>query len=250
MEQEVFVGQHTSKGGVNTVSVGNDLAGFDGYSTVLLEQPRDNVAYALEPVGILPVSPIATSVFTEVLIRAFDIVGSVSMLLLAAPAMVATAVFIKVTSPGPVFYKQKRVGKNGRVFTLYKFRTMVDHAEKIWGFVPATQDDERVTPIGKFLRRTRLDELPQLLNVLKGEMSLVGPRPENLYRVNMHASLRGPRLLVKPGLTGLAQIRAFYDLKPEHKIKYDYLYIQKRSFSLNLYILLMTVPVVLLRRGW
>jgi lipopolysaccharide/colanic/teichoic acid biosynthesis glycosyltransferase len=166
------------------------------------------------------------------------------------PVMFFTAVLVKITSPGPVLYKQKRVGKNGRIFTLYKFRTMVNHAEKVWGFIPATQDDERVTPIGKFLRRTHFDELPQLINVMKGEMSLVGPRPENVYRVNMHASLRGARLLVKPGITGLAQIRAFYDLKPEHKLRYDYLYIQKRSFFLNAYILLQTIPVVLLRKGW
>jgi lipopolysaccharide/colanic/teichoic acid biosynthesis glycosyltransferase len=172
------------------------------------------------------------------------------MLALAAPIIVIASVIIKVSSAGPVLYKQHRVGKHSRIFTLYKFRTMVNDAEKIWGFTPATQDDERVTSIGRFLRRTRMDEIPQLVNVLKGEMSLVGPRPENLYRVNMHASLRGPRLLVKPGLTGLAQIRAFYDLKPEHKIKYDYLYIQKRSFFLNTYILLKTIPVVLLKKGW
>jgi lipopolysaccharide/colanic/teichoic acid biosynthesis glycosyltransferase len=172
------------------------------------------------------------------------------MLVLAAPIMVIASIIIKVSSAGPVLYKQHRVGKHGRIFTLYKFRTMVNHAEMVWGLQPATPDDGRVTSIGRILRRTRLDELPQLINVLKGDMSLVGPRPENLYRVSVHAPLRGARLLVRPGITGLAQIRSYYDLKPEHKVKYDYLYIQKRSFLLNVYVLLKTVPVVLLSKGW
>jgi lipopolysaccharide/colanic/teichoic acid biosynthesis glycosyltransferase len=224
--------------------------GFDRPSGILLKQQPGSGLDAIELVGILPAQLTGTSVFTEALIRGLDIAGSVIMLVLAVPIMVIASVIIKVSSAGPVLYKQYRVGKDSRVFTLYKFRTMVNNAEEIWGFAPATQDDERVTPIGRFLRRTRLDEMPQLVNVLKGEMSLVGPRPENLYRVNMHASLRGPRLLVKPGLTGLAQIRAFYDLKPEHKIRYDYLYIQNRSLLFNLYILLRTVPVIFLKKGW
>jgi lipopolysaccharide/colanic/teichoic acid biosynthesis glycosyltransferase len=247
MGQETYTRQHSTSKETDTISVNGDLPGLQRSPVVLLEQRPDIITRAIEP---LLVKPHTTPTFTDALIRAFDVAGSVFMLLLAVPVMVLTVVLVKVSSAGPVLYKQHRVGKCSRIFTLYKFRTMVNDAEKIWGFTPATQDDERVTPIGRFLRRTRLDEIPQLVNVLKGEMSLVGPRPENLYRVNMHASLRGPRLLVKPGLTGLAQIRAFYDLKPEHKIKYDYLYIQKRSFFLNVYILLMTIPVVLLRRGW
>jgi lipopolysaccharide/colanic/teichoic acid biosynthesis glycosyltransferase len=158
--------------------------------------------------------------------------------------------FIKITSRGPVIYKQHRVGENGKIFVLYKFRTMVMYAEKVWGFKPAIEEDERITYIGKLLRKTRLDELPQLINVLKGDMSLVGPRPENLYRVKTHEALRGARLAVKPGITGLAQIRSLYDLKPDHKLKYDYLYIQKRSFFLNLYILIKTIPVLLNKTGW
>lgn len=246
MGQETYTRQHSTSKQVNAVPVDGDYRP----STIRLEQQHGSGLDALELVGILSFQPAATSVFTEALIRSLDIAGSVIMLVLAVPIMVIASVIIKVSSAGPVLYKQHRVGKYSRIFTLYKFRTMVNDAEKIWGFTPATQDDERVTPIGRFLRRTRMDEIPQLVNVLKGEMSLVGPRPENIYRVNMHVSLRGPRLLVKPGLTGLAQIRAFYDLKPEHKLKYDYLYIQKRSFFLNIYILLKTVPVVLLRKGW
>ena len=184
------------------------------------------------------------------LIRLLDLVGAILGLLLFCPVMLIVALSIKFDSRGRVFYCQKRVGEKGRIFTLYKFRTMVAHAETNWGFLPASEDDERITRVGKMLRKTRLDELPQLFNVIKGDMSLVGPRPENLYRVNLHQALRGPRLVVKPGITGLAQIRSLYDIKPDHKIKYDYLYIQRRSFLLNLYILIMTVPVVLKKTGW
>ena len=127
---------------------------------------------------------------------------------------------------------------------------MVHNAEKHTGPVWASRDDGRVTPIGRVLRRTRLDELPQLFNVLRGDMSLVGPRPERPFFVRRHRVLQGVRLMVKPGITGLAQVRAPYDLRPEHKLKYDFLYIQKRSFLLNVYIMLMTVPVVLLKKGW
>ncbi len=127
---------------------------------------------------------------------------------------------------------------------------MVKDAEEMAGFSPATENDPRITKIGRWLRITRLDELPQLLNVLKGQMSLVGPRPENLCRVENYEALQSLRLVVKPGLTGLAQIRSFYDLNPRHKIKYDYLYIQRRSLALNIYILLQTIPVVFSRKGW
>jgi glycosyltransferase len=186
----------------------------------------------------------------EFFIRAFDIFGSGTVLILLSPLIGLISLLIKLTSPGPVFYKQQRAGKDAKVFTLYKLRTMTKDAEQMSGFSPATENDPRVTKVGKYLRRTRLDELPQLLNVIKGEMSLVGPRPENLYRVENHKGLQGLRLAVKPGITGLAQIRSFYDLKPKHKIKYDYLYIQQRSLLLNLYILAKTIPVVFSKKGW
>lgn len=186
----------------------------------------------------------------EFLMNALDIVGSVVILFICLPALIIITLLIKFTSLGPVIYKQQRVGKDGKIFTLYKFRTMMDNAEEISGLLPTTENDSRVTKVGKILRKTRLDELPQLFNILKGEMSLVGPRPENLYRVSRHKALQGRRLAVKPGLTGLAQIRSFYDLKPKHKIKYDYLYIRKRSSLLNIYILLKTVPVIFSKNGW
>lgn len=185
----------------------------------------------------------------EFLIRLFDIMTSLVALIMALPGMIFIALSIKIASPGPAIYKQQRAGKDGKVFTLYKFRTMVKEAEKMSGFLPATENDPRITKIGSLLRQTRLDELPQLYNILRGDMSLVGPRPENLYRVGKHKVLQGLRLAVKPGLTGLAQIQSSYDLHPKHKIKYDFLYIQRRSFALNLYILARTVFVVLGFKG-
>jgi len=186
----------------------------------------------------------------EFFIAILDISTSLILLILAAVPMLIISILIKLTSRGTVIYKQERVGKDGKTFTLYKFRTMVKAVEKMVGFSPATEKDPRITKIGKWLRITRLDELPQLLNVLKGQMSLVGPRPENLYRVENHEALQSLRLVVKPGLTGLAQIRSFYDLHPKHKIKYDLLYIQRRSLALNIYILLQTIPVVFSKKGW
>jgi len=186
----------------------------------------------------------------EFLIRLLDIVGSLIILALALPVMIVAGVLIKVTSAGQVFYKQERVGQGGRLFTLYKFRTMIDDAEKHMGPVWASPDDDRVTPVGRILRRMHLDELPQLLNTLRGDMSLVGPRPERPFFVERHKALQGVRLAVKPGLTGLAQVRSCYDLKPAHKVRYDYLYIQNRCLLLNLYILLQTIPALFAKKGW
>ena len=186
----------------------------------------------------------------EFLIRLLDLAGAFVMLILAAPVMLLFSCLIRVFSPGPILYKQERVGKQGRPFVLYKFRSMINEAERHVGPIWAAKDDDRVTPIGKLMRKMRIDELPQGFNGLKGDMSLVGPRPERPFFVQRHKALQGVRLAVKPGLTGLAQIRAFYDLKPEHKLKYDYLYIQNRSLLLNLSILLRTVPVVIRKTGW
>jgi lipopolysaccharide/colanic/teichoic acid biosynthesis glycosyltransferase len=127
---------------------------------------------------------------------------------------------------------------------------MVKNAEENSGPVLAKQNDPRVTKIGRIMRRTRMDELPQLLNVLCGRMSLVGPRPERPHFVKTHKALQGLRLAVKPGITGLAQVNNFYDLHPKHKIRYDFLYIQKRSLRLNAYILLKTIPVLFSKKGW
>ena len=186
----------------------------------------------------------------EFFIVILDILTSLILLILAAVPMLIISILIKLTSRGTVIYKQERVGKDGKTFTLYKFRTMVKDAEKTAGPILAKQDDSRITKIGTVLRTTRFDELPQLFNIIKGQMSLVGPRPERPHFVKLHKALQGLRLAVKPGLTGLAQVRNFYDLHPKHKLKYDFLYIQRRSLLLNIYILLQTIPVVLSKKGW
>lgn len=189
------------------------------------------------------------SEWEEFLMRLIDVTSAFYVLIITAPIMALTAITIKLTSPGPIFYIQERSGKDGITFKLIKFRTMIDGAETKTGPVWANAEDSRITPVGKFLRQTRIDELPQLLNVLKGHMSMVGPRPERPHFARLHKALRGIRMAVKPGLTGLAQIRSSYNLKPQHKIKYDYLYIQRRSVLLNIYLMLKTIPVMILRKG-
>ncbi len=250
MGQGVYAEPLTRNAEAGTISVDGGEAGLKHLSTVLLERPFEKNQHLVHPLAIPSLRLPSIPAYSQYMVRAFDIIGSALLLFLAAPVMLFIAMLIKLSSRGPVLYKQRRVGEYGRFFTLYKFRTMVVNAEKHTGPVWAARDDDRVTPIGKVFRRARLDELPQLFNVLKGDMSLVGPRPERPFFVKKHKSLQGVRLAVKPGITGLAQVRSYYDLRPEHKLKYDYLYIRKRSLLLNLYILLQTIPVLFLKRGW
>jgi len=223
--------------------------------TEIVFSPACYVKLLLERInGYNTKHPLATFVgrkrdVEEFLMRSLDVLGSVAILLISLPITIFAAILIKLTSKGPVIYKQQRVGKDGEVFTLYKFRTMIHDAEKQFGPVLASENDPRITKVGRLLRDTRLDEVPQLINVILGQMSLVGPRPERLYFVKYYKALMEIRLAVKPGLTGLAQIRNAYNLHPNHKIKYDYLYIQRRSLLLNLYILANTIPVMLLKKG-
>jgi lipopolysaccharide/colanic/teichoic acid biosynthesis glycosyltransferase len=251
MSQGLDVEQGTRKWGGQTVSVVQEVSRADGHSAAAFDGTLA-ARIIQDSVFVYPSAALVSrrSNTREVLIRALDVVGSVTILLLAAPVVLVIALLIRIVCGGPSLYKQERVGKNGKIFTLYKFRTMVNGAEEHTGPILASQNDSRVTPIGGILRKARLDELPQLFNVLRGDMSLVGPRPERPYFVNQHKALQGIRLAVKPGVTGLAQIRSFYNLKPEHKLKYDYLYIQRRSLLLNLNILVRTIPVVLSKKGW
>ncbi|HSR69758.1 MAG TPA: sugar transferase [Acidobacteriota bacterium] len=190
--------------------------------------------------------------FQRFLKRTFDIFVSGSLLLLAGPVMLLTAAAVKVTSSGPVFYVQERVGRGGRSFRLVKFRTMVRDAEVAGREMLAQVDDPRVTPLGRWLRRFRLDELPQFINVLRGDMSLVGPRPERpgfVCQFEEEVPGYAERHKIKPGITGLAQVRGYYHTSAESKLKYDLAYIYNYSFSLDLLIVLETVKVVLTRPG-
>ncbi len=215
--------------------------------------------------------------------RTIDIVGALLGLVLTIPFWIIVPILIKLDSPGSVFYTQKRVGKNyrkrdrrycqrtdvtdrrkrsrrradynGRLFTMYKFRTMRSDAEAHSGPVLATKNDPRITKLGKFMRKTRIDEIPQFLNVLMGDMSLVGPRPERPAFVSRYQEKYGNycnRLDVRPGLTGLAQVETGYDLNDEdvrEKLRYDLKYINSWSLWLDIKILCRTVIVVLTGRG-
>ena len=183
--------------------------------------------------------------------RAFDIVLSLFGLMFLLLPMAVIAILIRLDTPGPAIYKQERLGLNRKPFTIYKFRSMYTNAEDEcpkW----AEKDDDRVTPVGRVLRNTRLDELPQLWNILCGEMSFVGPRPErDCFYVIFEEYIPnfGQRMLVKPGLTGWAQVHGGYDLEPEEKIVYDLEYIKKRSVVMELDCIFRTVKLVFTHEG-
>ena len=187
--------------------------------------------------------------------RVFDLLVSGIAFVITAPLMIMTAIIIRIVSPGPIFYKQERVGRNSNVFHIYKLRTMKVDAEKETGPVWAQENDPRLIKFGGLIRRMHLDELPQLLNVLKGEMSVVGPRPERpifVEKLSSEIAEYQKRLYVKPGITGLAQVWHKYDETIEDvkkKIKYDLLYIRKMCLMVDLRILLRTLIVVAKRQG-
>jgi exopolysaccharide biosynthesis polyprenyl glycosylphosphotransferase len=190
-----------------------------------------------------------------VLRRAFDIMVSLTLLLITLPVMLLAALIIKFDSKGPIFYRQERVGLNGQVFTLTKFRSMIVDAE-VGGVAKwATKRDSRVTRFGRFMRLTRIDELPQILNVLRGDMAFVGPRPERPAFVAELGRLiprYDDRACVKPGITGWAQVNYPYGASVEDarmKLAYDLYYVRRRSLFLDLVILVATVRVVLLQEG-
>lgn len=188
--------------------------------------------------------------------RAIDVALAAIGLTIAAPVMLLVAAAVKLTSAGPALYHQQRVGLNGRIFTVHKFRSMRRDAEAETGPVWAVKTgDSRVTPIGRFMRRSRLDELPQLWNVLVGEMSFVGPRPERpefVGALTQQIPYYGQRHVVRPGLTGWAQVRYSYGASKEdalEKLQYDLYYIKNLSIALDVLILLETIKTVVLRRG-
>ena len=187
--------------------------------------------------------------------RAADILLSIMGLFILSPIIIFAAILIKLNSPGPIVYRQNRMGKDGRIFRIYKLRTMNQDAEKRTGAVWAKEDDPRITSVGRMLRKTHVDELLQFLNVLKGDMSIVGPRPERPELVrDLKAAICDyeKRLQVKPGITGMAQVWHKYDetiRDVRKKIKYDLLYIRKMCLLVDLRILASTIVVVLTGRG-
>jgi lipopolysaccharide/colanic/teichoic acid biosynthesis glycosyltransferase len=189
--------------------------------------------------------------------RAFDVIVATLLLLVSAPVMAVLAVLVRLT-PGPVIYRQTRVGEGGRPFMIYKLRTMTRDAEAAGEAVFAAAVDARVTRVGRFMRATHLDELPQLWNVLKGDMSMVGPRPERPEFIRMlEASIPfwSRRLLIKPGITGWAQVRCGYARDAEssaEKLSYDFWYLRHRSLAVDIAVCVSTLALVLgdLRPAW
>lgn len=205
----------------------------------------------------------------DVLKRLLDLVVGSIALIITSPFFVLTALAVKLGSRGPVFFRQQRVGRNEQEFTLIKFRTMKPHNDDsihrqytkdlIKGTAESRVnergeeifllDDPRITKVGKFIRKISLDELPNLLNVLAGDMSLVGPRPPITYEVEEYDDRSRRKLLVKPGMTGLAQVSGRGSLPFEEIIEYDLDYVQRRSMQLDLQILAKTIPAVVFRKG-
>ena len=184
--------------------------------------------------------------------RLEDIVIALLMLVLFSPVFLIAAIGIKCTDQGPVFYKQERLTKDRKTFMIYKFRTMVVDAEKISGPVLAMEKDPRIIPIGRLLRATRLDELPQILNILKGDMSVVGPRPERpqlAEQIEKNIPEFSYRLKVKAGLTGYAQVYGKYNTTSYDKLKLDLMYIRKYSVLLDLKLIMMTPKIMLLKES-
>lgn len=184
--------------------------------------------------------------------RAMDILLSVIGLALSAPFILVSAICIKAYDQGPVFFTQRRCSLDGKVFTMYKLRSMVVDAEKEGKSKPATDGDDRITPIGRWIRKTRMDELPQLVNVLKGDMSIVGPRPERIEHVEKYTKAIPEfsyRMKVKGGLTGYAQVYGKYNTSAYDKLKMDLKYIVNYSLLLDIQILFMTVKIIFMKES-
>ena len=182
--------------------------------------------------------------------RALDIVGASVLLIVLGPVLLFFAALVRLTSKGPAFFKQIRVGEGGKLFNIFKLRTMRTGAEKASGPVWARKRDNRITKLGSFLRKAHIDEFPQLINVLRGEMSLVGPRPERPFFVNRfrhEIPNYEQRLAVKPGITGLAQVRYKYDesiTDVKNKLTYDLVYVKRMSWAMDTRILLWTLGTI------
>lgn len=206
-------------------------------------------------IPLIDVMPELMPEWEKKLKRLMDIVLSMILLIVTFPATFLTVLAIKIDSKGPIFYKQERMGMNGKVFKILKFRTMVTDAEKLTGPVWSTKDDPRITKVGRFIRKVRLDEIPQAYNVLKGDMSFVGPRPERPFfveKLSQDIPLYKRRLKVRPGITGWAQVKHKYDETIEDvkvKLRYDLFYIENMSLRMDFKIIFRTIFVVIFGKG-
>ena len=211
---------------------------------------QSSEAQQIDDMLVLSIKPPKFSRWHQIIKRMFDVIVSLILIIISSPFCLILFLLIPLTSKGPALYKQERIGLHGKTYWIYKFRSMIQNAENRTGPVLAINGDTRITLIGKIIRATRFDELPQLFNVIKGEMSLVGPRPEREYFINQFKEKLPDytfRLTVKPGITGLAQVLANYSTTVEDKLRFDLLYVRSYSFSLDLKILFQTLRVVIQR---
>lgn len=184
--------------------------------------------------------------------RIMDLLASIIGLLIFSPFMLITAIAIKLYDGGPIFFFQDRCTKDGKIFSMCKFRSMVVDAEKVGESIPATDKDPRITPVGSFIRKYRIDEMPQLFNIIKGDMSLIGPRPERIEHVKLYSEEIPEfeyRLKVKGGLTGFAQVYGKYNTTPYDKLKLDLMYIQNYSFLMDIEILFKTIKILFIKES-
>ena len=233
----------------------NDGVQFDHLASVYEEYTGKIAVENLRPSWLIFSPGFRKSVLLSMAKRGLDVLVAALGLAILAPVIAIVAIAIRISSPGPAFYYQRRVGKDGQIFTIYKFRSMHADAEARTGAVWSKEDDPRVTRVGRILRRTRLDELPQLWNVLVGDMSLVGPRPERpefVADLTAQIPFYGQRHVVRPGVTGWAQIRHRYGASVEdalQKLQFDLFYIKHMSIALDVFIGIETLKTVLMRRG-
>lgn len=219
---------------------------------IIIGQVKTNQLYGFPLIEILPQ---LMPYWERVVKRLLDIVTALIGIVLFLPFGILISLLILIDNPGPVFYSQERVGKNEKLFKVHKFRTMVKNAEKLTGPVWAGENDPRITRIGRILRKLRLDEFPQLINVLDGDMSIVGPRPERLYFVEQLKEkfpLYPRRHRIRPGITGWAQVKGNYDTSLEavkYKLEFDLFYIENMSLRMDLKIILHTIHVMLRGKG-
>jgi exopolysaccharide biosynthesis polyprenyl glycosylphosphotransferase len=223
----------------------------DLYS-IVLGQARTQQIYGFP---LMEIHPELMPPWEKKIKRLLDLFFSVMGIIVLSPILILFAILIKLETPGPIFFKQKRVGKNGKVFIIYKFRSMIRDAERYTGPVWAGKQDPRITHVGRFIRRVRIDEFPQLFNVLLGDMSIVGPRPERPYfvdKLKREYPYYTRRFKVKPGITGWAQVKGKYDTTIEEakeKLDYDLYYIDNISLRLDFRIMFYTIYVMLRFKG-
>ncbi len=214
---------------------------------------------AIEGIPLIGIKQASFNTFQRFITRIVDIIIAFAIMIIGSPLWLCIALAIRLTSHGEIIYKQTRIGWNGRPFKFYKFRSMYKNADQVLAALMAKneaagplfkmRDDPRITPVGKFLRRTSLDEFPQIINVIKGDMSLVGPRPPLPNEVAQYQEWQKARLAIKPGLTGLWQVRGRSDISFDEGVLMDLYYIENWSLRLYFLILLRTIPAVLFSRG-